>query len=36
VRALDLLLGKDEDAIRYMKNFRLQQSLLAQSAKENQ
>ncbi|HEY3343676.1 MAG TPA: dihydropteroate synthase [Anaerolineaceae bacterium] len=36
VRALDLLLGKDEDALRYMKNFRLQQALLAQSAKENQ
>jgi 5-methyltetrahydrofolate--homocysteine methyltransferase len=34
IRAIDLLLGKDEDSIRYMKYFRQQQALLAQSVKK--
>jgi 5-methyltetrahydrofolate--homocysteine methyltransferase len=32
IRAIDLLLGKDEDALRYMKYYRQQQALLAQQA----
>jgi 5-methyltetrahydrofolate--homocysteine methyltransferase len=34
IRAVDLLLGKDEDSIRYMKYYRQQQALLAQSIKK--
>jgi len=34
IRAIDLLLGKDEDSIRYMKYFRQQQALLAQNIKK--
>ncbi len=34
ILAVDLLLGKDEDSIRYMKYYRQQQALLAQSAKK--
>jgi 5-methyltetrahydrofolate--homocysteine methyltransferase len=34
IRAIDLLLGKDEDSIRYMKYFRQQQALLAQTIKK--
>jgi 5-methyltetrahydrofolate--homocysteine methyltransferase len=33
IRAIDLLLGKDEDALRYMKYYRQQQALLAQNIK---
>jgi 5-methyltetrahydrofolate--homocysteine methyltransferase len=36
IRAIDLLLGKDEDSIRYMKYYRQQQALLAQAARETQ
>jgi 5-methyltetrahydrofolate--homocysteine methyltransferase len=35
IRAIDLLLGKDEDSIRYMKYFRQQQALLAQNIKKD-
>jgi 5-methyltetrahydrofolate--homocysteine methyltransferase len=31
IRAVDLLLGKDEDGLGYIKNYRLQQAILAQS-----
>jgi len=33
IRAIDLLMGKDEDSIRYMKYYRQQQALLAQNIK---